>query len=663
MLAYKIKNKLNFYRIVCAVFLGLFVSIFYYFNYFAKSEPLLANYYLRWDIPTNEVENLAKWDLVILDMENQVTNPDKIRRIRQLNPNIKILAYVTSQEIKDNNLGVMRAKLKSGISDSWYLRRGNGDKISFWPGTTMLNPTDLCPLSGGQRWNQYLAGFVNREVLSTGLWDGVFYDNAWGDLTWFTGNNVDLNFDGQIDFDINKHWNTGMTDLFNLTRDFFSSNYIIVGNAMTREYANNLNGMMYENFQNHIWRDVMYAIKTEMAGNIKPRIIIINANANNTGNRQDYRTMRYGLGSALIGGAYYSFDDGDKSHSQTWWYDEYNVKLGQPLSEAQSMDGRNQIKEDVWRRDYQNGLALVNSTDNSQTINLGDDYEKIIGQQDRDVNNGEITESVTLPARDGLIMLKTAQTLRNVNFKNGNFVRFFSATGARARNGFFAFENGAPGGATVFVGDLDGDKTNEKVVASNGRLQIFNNAGQIWFDNYHFNGNYQADIRLAVGKPSVDNKILVTPAVGAEAILYTYYGRVLKDEFYPFGKKYRYGFYGALGYFGGNGPQMVIGSGGGLPGVVQIYDTSAKNIQFKFYPFSNQFLGRVRVAVGNFHHSKQAEIATIAKIGNRYVVRIFDVRGKKLSEFFVSVPLGGGDLSLAAVDINFDGIDEVVIGN
>ncbi len=655
-------NKV-FYRSIASIFVGLFVSVFCYFNYFAKSAPILANYYLRWDLPSGEVENLAKWDLLILDMENQVTNPDKIRKIRQLHPGIKILAYVTSQEIKNGQLGTMRTKLKSGISDSWYLRRSNGDKISFWPGTTMLNPTDTCPLSGGQRWNAYLASFMTNEVLSTGLWDGVFYDNAWGDLTWFTGKNVDLNFDGQPDSDIDKHWNAGMANLFNLTRDLSGANYVIVGNAMTREYANNLNGMMYENFQNHVWRDVMYAIKTEMSGNLRPRIIIINGNANNTGNQQSYQNMRYGLGSALVGGAYFSYDDGDQSHSQTWWYDEYGVKLGNPIGEARTIGGSTQIKEDVWRRDYENGLALVNSTNSEQSINLGEDYEKIIGTQDRSVNDGSIVDKVKLAARDGLVLRKVTQSLFNTPFKNGSLVRFYDARGQRTRNGFFSFVPDVAGGARVFVGDLNGDGSNEKIVGGTGRLEIFNSANLHWFDSYPFGGDNSKELRFSVGKSiNGEIKILATPTVGNSGQLYDYHGGILKEEFLPFGTKYRTGFFGALGNFsGGENLEVAVGSGGSRVGEVLVFDSQLQKIKYRFFPFDKKYLGKVKVAAGDVNGDGKAEIIVMGKIGTKNVVRIFDVKGKKLSEFAVVSPLGSADLNISTTDVNFDGKDEIVV--
>lgn len=75
--------------------------------------PKLINYFLSWDkiYPnTQQAVELAKWDLLVLDMENQHLHPEIFPIIRSINPTIKILAYVSAQEILDviNEDGVLR---------------------------------------------------------------------------------------------------------------------------------------------------------------------------------------------------------------------------------------------------------------------------------------------------------------------------------------------------------------------------------------------------------------------------------------------------------------------------------------------------------------------------------------------------------------------------
>jgi hypothetical protein len=88
---------------------------------------------------------------------------------------------------------------------------------------------------------------------------------------------------------------------------------------------------------------------------------------------------------------YFSFDFGDQGYHQVWWYDEYDINLGRAESTAYNLFDREdkEIKPGLWRRDFEHGLALVNSTDQKQTyVFYKEEFEKINGQQDRRVNNG-----------------------------------------------------------------------------------------------------------------------------------------------------------------------------------------------------------------------------------------------------------------------------------
>ena len=66
---------------------------------------------------------------------------------------------------------------------------------------------------------------------------------------------------------------------------------------------------------------------------------------------------------------------------------------------------------DIWRRDYENGIALVNATHSPQTVSLGGTFYKINGTQDPAVNDGEAVTEVTLAPLDGLILLRETQSV------------------------------------------------------------------------------------------------------------------------------------------------------------------------------------------------------------------------------------------------------------
>ena len=61
---------------------------------------------------------------------------------------------------------------------------------------------------------------------------------------------------------------------------------------------------------------------------------------------------------------------------------------------------------EVWRRDFTGGVSLVNASNAPQVIDLGGVYRTITGTQAPAINTGEVVTTVTLPPRDGVIVLR-----------------------------------------------------------------------------------------------------------------------------------------------------------------------------------------------------------------------------------------------------------------
>src|SRR6185437_9522806 len=125
-------------------------------------------------------------------------------------------------------------------------------------------------------------------------------------------------------------------------------------------------------------------------------------NVGQWGDPHDYQAMRYGLGSTLLGDAYYSFTDASQGYYGSVWFDEFDVKLGQgsPAPTTAWQSG-------VWRRDFDNGIVLVNPKGNGpRTVTLETDFVKVKGTQDPVTNNGQTVRTVTLKDRDGIILLR-----------------------------------------------------------------------------------------------------------------------------------------------------------------------------------------------------------------------------------------------------------------
>lgn len=623
--------------------------------------PRLANYYLAWQLKDEDVVLLAKWDVVILDMENQVTNPEKIKKLRELNPNITLLAYITSQEIRDDAVigtGMLRRTLASGIKPEWFFYNLKGQKISFFPGTFMLNMTPNCPTVDGKKWNKYLAQFVKDEVQSSGLWDGVFYDNAWQDVTWFTKDQADSDRDGRPDSSLDEAWRAGYRFLFNETRRLTGPNFLIVGNMGPghKQYRDEINGALFELFPQFGWPYAMsvYDYQSKGTGN---RLLVVNGSTV-TSTRSDYQQMRYTLASTLLGNGYFSFDIGSR-HDQIWWYDEYGIDLGaaQGAAEPVITGVRPFFDNTVWKREFKNGLALVNPSNKVQAVNLEGDFEKISGIDDRVINNGQIIDRVALSPFDGLIMLKTFQTVKNSVFVNGSFMRFFTIDGYRARNGIFASETSTVPGAQVFIGDLVGDGTEERVVVTGPKLEIINHEGATIFTDYPYGIAYQNGIELAVGEliAGKPRYVAVAPQSGGEVVVYSHIGELV-TRFYPFGSRYQGGF--TLAFAPG---LLYVGTGRTRVAEVLVYDKELTKAVRRFRVYGNAFTGGVSVAAGDITGDGVPEVITYPQTGLARHLRVFTTAGKMLRDYAVRGVLGSFEARIGIADVNYDGKGEITL--
>jgi len=656
-------RKFFIYRAIVALFIGVFLSLFFYFRYDANSAPLLANYFLN-QLPSDNasLDILAKNNLLVITPAQALSYPARLRYIRQQNPSIIILAYVPSQSYNTKYWPSDSIYKDFKVDNSWWLRNSRGQILEFFPTLAQTNMS--------QGFSDYLINFTNQRIASLENIDGVFFDMVSEAISWSGETDIDNNGLADDKKMADSLWADRVEYFLRSARQNLKTKYIVINGNSNPRFQPYINGRMFESFPaswdwSGDWGTIMNYLTRGAAKNAQPKMVIINSGTKNTGNKNDFRAMRFGLASSLMeDNVYYSFDHGENDHGQLWTYDEYNISLGNAAGKSFSPSGASAYNNNVWLRNYDQGLAVVNASNQPQTIDLGSDYEKIIGQQDPYVNDGSIVSKITLAAKDAILMRKTAQNVYNVPVVNGSLVRFFDMKGARARNGFFSFVDGAAGGARVYVGDLDGKfETKEKIVAGSGKMEIFNQNGARWFAGYPFGGGYVGEIRYGVGLIDGGQKnIVVSAQNGSGLTLYNYFGQLEKENVMPYGKKYAAGFYVSIGNFDGaeNG-EVLVGSGGTRVGEVIIYDKNLEKVKYRFYPFDKKFLGRVKVAAGDVNGDGKDEVITMGKFGTKNVVRVFDYRGKKLSEFSVSSPLGSAELNIGTSDVNFDGRFEVVI--
>ncbi len=637
--------------------------------------PRLANYFLKWEITDQEAKELAQWDLLVLDMEVAENSRPQLLKIRQLNPQVIILAYLTAQEILDDvndyNSAYLRQSLASQIIDGWYLKDKNGHKVSNWLYTSLLNLTDDASLDyRGQRFNDYLPEFIAEKIKGSGLWDGVFLDNIWGDISWVNNGNLDLNNDGRAESaaEIDRLWSAGVRKMLSKTRSLVGNDFLIVGNGRVYNgYQDLMNGMMLENFPSRwenggTWTSSMTTYLNLPNLNRYPPTSIINALDKN---QADYQHLRFGLTSALLGDGFFSFDYDITNHGQLWWYDEYSVNLGLAASRAYNLLANNSqtISDGLWRRDFKNGLVLVNTTNQEQRYIFNkEELEKIKGEQAPSINNGETVNYVKLVPQDGVVLLKKNTVIKESAFTNGYFFRVFSLNGQQTTNGFFSYLSAFPGEAELISTTLaNGDSVN--LVVANGHLSLYRN-DQLVSDFKPYGPLFSGPLHIAAAaKDGYFRQIIVGPSAGGgpQVMIFTPDGR-WRGTFFAYDKNSRGGVSVALGDVDGDGQNEIITApGAGQEPMIKIFSLAGR-LKTSFLAYGQDFKGGVNVTVGDLNGNGQDEIITGPGRGGGPQVRVFDAAGRVLGSFFAYDKSYHGGIKVTAADMNADGHEEILVG-
>lgn len=610
--------------------------------------PKKANYFLNWELSRTQATELAKWDLVILDMEIGVKWPYLIDHMRQLNPDIKIVAYFAPFEVPEKSYA-SRSSLRRGfgseLRSSWYLRDVSGSRLSFWPGTHLMNVSD-------SDYRNYTLDFIQNKLYASQVWDGVFFDNAWEVTHWYIKDGADLDRDGEADsrLSINTKWQEGLRDIYAGTRTRTDENFIILANGLTTAYEQEIDGLMIESLETHDWSRAIEVYDANLNGK---KLGIVNNNTQNTGNQSDYRAMRFGLTSALLSDGFYSFDHGDQWHGQTWWYDEYDIPLGASNGPAGNFDAKPRFQEGAWVREFQNGVVLVNSSNVARTIELSQDFEKIRGVQDPYTNDGGIVSQVTLPAKDGIVMRKLLSDtkLDGVVHENGSFARFFETSGSKSRNGFFVFDESAQGGDIVGEVDVNGDYQPDRIHATANSIEVTRHDGQRYFKKFPYGFSYNQGFRVfvadMVGKDG-KKEIMIIPNAGSGKPIkvYSFAGSTLRSDWYPFGSGYGKNY-------------LVTSKQGSL-----VFGNEHKGMLGLYYQNDFAFKELEMIESENvvdMHFLETGELVLARFERGAVYLDIYDNNLEKKTSAQVLKTQRADDIDIQSMDIDFDGQEEIIV--
>lgn len=201
-------------------------------------------------------------------------------------------------------------------------------------------------------------------------------------------------------------------------------------------------------------------------------------------------------------------------------------------------------------------------------------------------------------------------------------VRVWNWNTSQLESSFYGFPSSNHNGADVAVGDIDGDNYGEIVVAA--------------------------------GRGS-----------GPHVRVFTKKGVVERIDFFPFKQEYRGGLSVAVGDVDGDGKEDIAVAPKDGQARVRVYKANNnREIITEFLAYPESFTGGANIALGDFDNDGKDEIAVSPGTAGGPQVRLFEGNGQFLNkEFFAFGKSEKGGASLAAGDIDGDGIDELFVGH
>jgi hypothetical protein len=303
------------------------------------------------------------------------------------------------------------------VDNDWWARTRRGDHTSSYPGNWLTNVTEYVQRdANGDTWPEWAVTFdynlYFKDIPEMDIW---YFDN------WFYRPRVKVDWDGdgtdddKNDESVRRAYRKGYVNALRRAKQL-APNVIMMGNVdgevstndgmltepefrgqLTALYEGAM-GLSYSSEGWGSWEIMMKQYQTTVA-NAQHNVAAMTVH----GPKDDYAFMRYGLASSLMDNGYYYYTSIEDQYRSSYWYDEYDVKLGRAIDPPQF----SAWKSGVYMRRFENGMALVNPKGNGRrTIQIEPGYQRISGKQDPRTNNGQSADSVTLDERDGIILVR-----------------------------------------------------------------------------------------------------------------------------------------------------------------------------------------------------------------------------------------------------------------
>ncbi len=373
--------------------------------------------------------------------------------LKSLNPSIKLLhssSIVQNGNSTDPNASDYPIKMKTesqkgknGNGD-WWLRTANGANITgFNSNLWRANFTEtVTPDANGRRLPEWYFLFLYSRNsdgidyvsqgtgLREGSWDGLYEDDQYISYGPMGISNADYDEDGAADNAWDSDVRTWVMRGHIAFRDAMKAKepkWLFVANMAGRLNPSETVPTSFQKindggfFERHSrieytqgWQEMMNRYRLGLSWLTGPKIGMLHNDLNTLRTNYpasgftDFRWNRYMLCSTLLDNGYYVVSD--TTYQKVLWFDEHwggSLQkvgyLGYPIDPPQT----SAWSQGVYRREFDNGLVLVNPKGNGRkTIEVGTGWKRLLGQQDPIHNDGKPVTSLTLSEQDGIILLR-----------------------------------------------------------------------------------------------------------------------------------------------------------------------------------------------------------------------------------------------------------------
>jgi len=358
---------------------------------------------------------LARLDVVVLGFYNGwkpgYGMERVVRNLKQLSGG-KILVgqYTILNECGDNPNNKSNLDVQTKLNEmNWLARKADGSRVQW---TSQYKAWDINitawskPDSRQLRYPQWLAERDNRIYFAPVPFDFWYCDNVFGKPRVTADWDGDGKDDRPGDPVYAAAYRAGQRAEWDHIRKIHPG-IPLMGNIDSDQSEPEFKGQLESGFLEGLmgktwsietrlgWAAAMRRYRDALANTRAPHLVGFNVH----GDATDFRFFRYAYASCLLDDGYFSFSANAKGYSGVTWFDEFDFSLGTAVSPPPHAEW----KRGIWRRDFEHGIALVNPAKEAITVELEPGYARLHGTQSPG-NNGTAATSVTLEARDGLIL-------------------------------------------------------------------------------------------------------------------------------------------------------------------------------------------------------------------------------------------------------------------